>query len=108
MSINIKKHINKNEANRIEFLFVGFDYYDGNDLIAKLLCEDHGMLYDEKVDGIHYHIIKLHKNQTQYELVWHEDVGNYIFSMQQDNFTILDLERSLQAIVNKLNKMLVE
>ena len=37
MSIQVVKHINKDENNRIEYLFVNFDFFDGNDLVAKIL-----------------------------------------------------------------------
>lgn len=36
MSIQVVKHINKEQNNRVEYLFVNFDYFDGNDLVAKL------------------------------------------------------------------------
>lgn len=38
MSITVKKHINEDEGNRIEYLFVNFDYFDLNDLVAKIFC----------------------------------------------------------------------
>lgn len=41
MSIQVVKHINKDENNRIEYLFVNFDFFDGNDLVAKILCEEY-------------------------------------------------------------------
>ena len=101
MNIQVAKHINVDENNRIEYLFVNFDYYDGNDLIAKLFEKEYQMIPDEKVDGMFYSIIKLHKNHEEYDLIWHEDIGNYIFSAKQDKDTILVLEQGLKVIVNK-------
>lgn len=106
MSIQIVKHINKDEKNRVEFLFVNFDYFDANDFIAKLFAQEYQMLSDEKIDGMFYSIIKLHKDSIEYDLIWHEDVGNYIFSLKQDENSILELEQRLKTIVGKLNEMI--
>ena len=64
------------------------------------------MLLEEKIDGIHYSIIKLHKDSTEYDLIWHEDVGNYIFSLKQDGASLLELEQRLEVIIGKLNEMI--
>ena len=92
MNIQVAKHINVDENNRIEYLFVNFDYFDGNDLIAKFFEKEYQMISDEKVDGMFYSIIKL---------------GNYIFSVRQDKDTILVLEQRLKVIVDKLNEIVV-
>lgn len=106
MSIQVVKHVNKEKNNRIEYLFVNFDFFDGNDLVAKIFCEEYQMLSDEKTDGMYYSIIKLHKDSTEYDLIWHEDVGNYIFSLKQDEASIIELEHRLEFIVSKLNEMI--
>lgn len=106
MSIQVVKHINKDENNRIEYLFVNFDFFDGNDLVAKILYEEYQMLSDEKIDGMYYSIIKLHKGSTEYDLIWHEDVGNYIFSLKQDETSTIELEQRLEFVVSKLNDMI--
>ena len=98
MSIQVVKHINKDENNRIEYLFVNFDFFD-----AKILCDEYQMLSDEKIDGMYYSIIKLHKGSTEYDLIWHEDVGNYIFSLKQDETSTIELEQRLEFVVSKLN-----
>lgn len=105
MSIQVVKHINKDENNRIEYLFVNFDFFDGNDLVAKIFCQEYQMLSDEKIDGMYYSIIKLHKDSTEYDLIWHEDIGNYIFSLKQDEVSTIELEQRLDFIVSKLNEM---
>ena len=94
MNIQVAKHINADENNRIEYLFVNFE-------------KEYQMISDEKVDGVFYSIIKLHKNHEEYDLIWHEDVGNYIFSAKQDKDTILVLEQRLKVIVDKLNEMVI-
>lgn len=64
------------------------------------------MISDEKIDGMYFSIIKLHKGSTEYDLIWHEDVGNYIFSLQQDEISINELEQRLEVVVGKLNEMI--
>ncbi len=106
MSIQVVKHINKEESNRIEYLFVNYDFFDGNDFVAKIFCEEYQMLSDEKIDGMYYSIIKLYKDSTEYDLIWHEDVGNYIFSLKQDEASTVELENRFEFIVCKLNEMI--
>ena len=106
MSIQVVKHINKDENNRIEYLLVNVDFFDGNDLVAKIFCEEYQMLSDEKIDGMYYSIIKLHEDSTEYDLIWHEDVGNYIFSLKQDETSTIELEQRLEFVVSKLNDMI--
>ena len=108
LSVSYVKHINSDENNRIEFLLVNFDYYDGNDIISKLFQENYNMEAEEKLDGIFFSIIKLHLDQLIYYLVWHEDVGNYIYGNQQSDKQISELEDRLSDILIKLNTMLLE
>ena len=49
---------------------------------------------------------ELHKDSTEYDLIWHEDVGNYIYSLQQDETSIVELEQRLNNIVIKLNEII--
>ena len=106
MSIQVVKHINKEQSNRVEYLFVNFDYFDGNDLIEKIFEQEYQMTSDKKIEGMYYSVVKLHKGSAEYVLVWHEDVGNYIFSLQQDEVSIKTLEQRLEVIVSKLNEMI--
>lgn len=106
MSISYKKHINADENGRVEFLMINFDFFDGNDLLAKFFKEDYDMVPDTKLDGIYYNIIKLRLENTEYNLVWHEDVGNYLYSAQQDKETLDLLENRLQSIIIKINRIL--
>ena len=106
MNIQAIKHINKSENNRVEFLFKNFDFFDGNDLIAKLFVQEYEMTFDKKVSDIFYTIITLSKGSAKYNLIWHEDVGNYMYSTNQDANSILELENKLQVIIGKLNKIL--
>ncbi len=48
MNINIVRHVNNDEGNRIEFLFVNYDYYDGNDLVVKIVNEKFELILVKK------------------------------------------------------------
>lgn len=107
MSILYKKHYNA-ESNRVEYLFINFDYFDGNNLLSKLFAQEYNMEVSIKEDGIFYSITKLHAEDTEYVLVWHEDVGNYLYSVKQDESTLNLLEKRLKTIINRLNDILME
>ena len=73
---------------------------DGNNLkIGKV---------EEKKDYIWFSIIKLCKKNTCYELVWHEDIGNIIYSLEQDEDTVNELELRLQKVLDVLNIKILE
>ena len=103
MSIRIVKHINKDENNRIEFLFVNFDFFDGNDLIVNILCKKYGMIAGEKFDGMFYSIIPLNDKNKEYKLVWHEDIGNYFYSEDQDKKTLERIQSVAVSLELELN-----
>ena len=79
-----KKVINENKENRTEFLLINFDYEDGNDYLAKIFNKEFNMKVEEKKDYIWFSIIELCEKNTCYELLWHEDIGNIIYSLEQD------------------------
>lgn len=106
MNIWLKKHINKSRNNRTEYYFNNFDFYDGNNFIAKILCQEYKMLSDEKIEGIYSTIIKLHKDSAEYNLIWHEDAGNFVYSKKQDKASLAELEQRLYFAVDKLNKLI--
>ncbi|HLR34711.1 MAG TPA: hypothetical protein VK071_05190 [Tissierellales bacterium] len=106
MNIDYVKHVNNDENNRVEYLLTNFDYYDGNDIISKLFRSEFGMQAKEKIDGIFYNIIKLYSDDIEYSLVWHEDVGNYIYSNKQGEKELKELEERLSLVINKLNNLM--
>ena len=106
MDIKIIKHINKDENNREEFLFVNFDFFDGNDLIAEILRNKYGMIVGEKIDGMFYSIIPLNDKNKEYKLVWHEDVGNYFYSEDQDEKTLERILEVVESLEQELNSKL--
>ncbi|WP_315325169.1 AraC family transcriptional regulator [Fusobacterium pseudoperiodonticum] len=103
-----KKVINENKENRTEFLLINFDYEDGNDYLAKIFNKEFNMKVEEKKDYIWFSMIKLCKKKTCYELLWHEDIGNIIYSLEQDEDTVNELELRLQKVLDVLNIKILE
>ena len=103
-----KKVINENKENRTEFLLINFDYEDGNDYLAKIFNKEFNMKVEEKKDYIWFSIIKLCKKNTCYELLWHEDIGNIIYSLDQDEDIVNELELRLQKVLDVLNIKILE
>lgn len=103
-----KKVINENKENRTEFLLINFDYEDGNDYLAKIFNKKFNMKVEEKKDYIWFSIIKLCEKNTCYELLWHEDIGNIIYSVEQDEDTVNELELRLQKVLDVLNIKILE
>ena len=103
-----KKVINENKENRTEFLLINFDYEDGNDYLAKIFNKEFNMRVEEKKDYIWFSIIKLCEKNTCYELLWHEDIGNIIYSFEQDEDTVNELELRLQKVLDVVNIKILE
>ena len=103
-----KKVINENKENRTEFLLINFDYEDGNDYLAKIFNKEFNMKVEEKKDYIWFSIIKLCKKNICYELLWHEDIGNIIYSLEQDKDTVNELELRLQKVLDVVNIKILE
>ena len=57
----------------------------------------------EKIDGWWYSIIRVHLNSCIYELLWHEDIGNEIYSINQTEEENLLLQQRLEKILSILN-----
>ena len=108
MNVNFVENVNKDKDNRVEFLFINFDFFDGNDLIAKILREECGVDVGEKVDGMFYSIIPLYYKQNEYKMMWHEDVGNYIYSENQEQEAIKTMREIVGIAVNELNRRISE
>ena len=103
-----KKVINENKENRTEFLLINFDYEDGNDYLAKIFNKEFNMRVEEKKDYIWFSIIKLCEKNNCYELLWHEDIGNIIYSFEQDEDIVNELELRLQKVLDILNIKILE
>lgn len=105
MKVTYKKYINR-KNNRVEFLLINWDYEDGGDYLAKIFCKQFGMLAEEKVDYIYFSIIKLYSDKVTFEILWHEDLGNMIYSIEQDEEVVDTLEQRLKEVLSILNEKL--
>ena len=106
--IMYKKVINENKENRTEFLLINFDYEDGNDYLVKIFNKEFNMKVEEKKDYIWFSITKLCEKNICYELLWHEDIGNIIYSVEQDEDTVNELELRLQKVLDVVNIKILE
>ena len=104
--ITYEKHFNSSKGNRVEFWITNFDYFDGIDCLAKLFCKKYQMQADEKVEGIFFDFIRVHTNDIEYVLMWHEDIGTLIYNLNQNTDNIAQLEAQLSAIVQEINSSL--
>ena len=89
-------------------MLINFDYEDGNDYLAKIFNKEFNMRVEEKKDYIWFSIIKLCEKNTCYELLWHEDIGNIIYSLEQDKDTVNELELRLQKVLDVVNIKILE
>ena len=80
-----------------------YDYINGNDYLARLFQEEYGFIVDDKIDGWWYSIIHIHLSNSTYEMVWHEDTGNEIYSLCQTKEENEILQQRLEKILYILN-----
>lgn len=106
MKVTYYKSINENKENRVEYCLQNFDYEDGNDYLAKIFQKEFGMEIEEKVDYIYFSIIKVRLDNKEYEMLWHEDTGNCIYAINQDEDSDRKLEEMLNTVLEILNREL--
>ena len=104
MNIVPYKYVNADKDHVVEFWLTDYDFFDGNQYVAEVLAQDYGMRVTEEIDGIWYIITRMRDDACEYNLVWHEDIGNYIYSTQQDEQTLQELEARVHAVAEKLNQ----
>lgn len=106
MAVSYKKFYNK-EKNIVEYLLVNFDCYDGNELLANIFHEEYGFCICERFDGIWYKIIRISVDDCSYELMWHEDVGNSIYSINHSDESDNLLEIRLNKVIDIINSRIL-
>ena len=102
MGVSFSKYKDVNR-NRLEFLLVNYDYIDGNELIAQIMSDEFGFRIVNQTDGIWYKIIQIKLDDSTYEMLWHEDDGNSIYSLSQTDSENELLEERLKRVVGILN-----
>ncbi len=108
MEVTYKKYINTEKDNRVEFLLINYDYIDGSDCLARLFFEEYGFIVEKKIDGWWYSIIRIHLENSTYELLWHEDTGNEIYCLNQTEEENEMLQRRLEGVLYILNNRIKE
>ncbi len=106
MAIAYCIHYNK-EKKRTEFLLKNYDYFDGNEYLAGIFQKEYRLRILEKQDGIWFMILRLGKKRNEYEMVWHEDVGNFIYCVEQSCEANDQLEKRLKHVIDIANKQLI-
>lgn len=106
MEISFVKYPDE-KFNRLEFLLINYDYFDGNELIARIMSEEFGFEIVRQFEGIWYKIIQINHDDSTYELLWHEDVGNSIYSLSQTDSENELLEERLKRVIEILNERIV-
>ena len=70
---------------------------------VQIMSDEFGFVPAGQIDGIWYKIIRIKKNDLVYELMWHEDLGNSIYSLTQNNYENDLLESRMNKVVEILN-----
>ncbi len=105
MKVSFKKYYDKND-NRIELLLINYEYYDGIELIVQIFTEEFGFEVVNQFDGIWFKKIQIKQNESIYELLYHEDIGNSIYSLNQTDYENMLLETRMNKVVDILNKIM--
>ena len=103
MKVSFTKFYDEKD-NRIEYLLINYEYYDGNELIVRILTEEFGFIVVSQLDGIWFKKIRIKKNESIYELLWHEDLGNSIYSLIQTDYENKLLETLMNKVIDILNE----
>lgn len=104
--IKITSHFDEKEQ-RTEFFLINFDYINGNDIIAEILAKNYNMTKKEELDGIYFKITSMNNDLINIKLIWHEDLGNYFYSEEQDGKSLKymrDISKNIVEILQSLFK----
>lgn len=103
MAITYKKYHN-DVKNRVEYMIIDFDYYDGNDFLADIFHEKYGFSICDVFDGIWFRIVYISLDDCIYELLWDEDIGNSVYCKKQSTSANDLLEERLKNVIDTANK----
>ncbi len=105
MKVSYSKYYNE-DKNRLEFVLVNFQYCDGNDLVGQLFQKEFDFKTCYTFDGIWYRVIRICLDKCEYELLWHEDIGNCIYCQEQSTQASELLEERLKIVLEDINMRL--
>jgi len=103
VEVNYIEYVNDEKA-RTEFMLVNYDYIDGNEYLSKIISEEFRCEIGEIVDGIWFRILPIRIDGVDCEMLWHEDIGNEIYCVNQSVDNNLVLKRCLDSAIPRLNE----
>ena len=91
---------------QLEFYLTGLDDYDDFDLVTSLLNQKQHIELVNKVDGIFSRIGVMRLPDSRlFKVIYHDDVGIYVFSVEQSpNINDL-LRRVMEQVANDINEV---
>jgi hypothetical protein len=91
----------KNEVDKTEFYLVGLETYESFDQVISEMHKLKLCLLD-KLDGIYSRTALIEADEKQFKIIYHEDVGVYAFSIDEENDDWL--QKILINVVTHLNE----
>jgi hypothetical protein len=102
MAIILKE--GENEKGLIEFYLVGLECFEDFDKVLDVLVNVSKAKVIEKIDGIYSRIGRLEVKGIEFKLIYHEDVGTYLYVINQTPSSNNQLREILQYLVYVLEK----
>jgi hypothetical protein len=91
-------------SNQLEFYLVGLENFDNFDVVIDLLKHEKQIEIIETVEGMYSRSLKFDIANDHFELIYHEDVGVYAFSLTQSDLLNNLLRDILQNIVSNIQQ----
>jgi hypothetical protein len=99
----VLKHITDVEKLYTYFEFDGYEYWDDFDAILSILANNMNCRKIKKLDGIYSRYYSLERNDFEFELMYHEDLGNCLRNIEKKDETYYE---KLECIAKEVMKYL--
>lgn len=106
MHVHLMRYHNREQGDRVEFIFDKFPYIDGWDLIVKIIDEKYGLKIGKKIDGIWTIWRIIGYKETDIKLIWHEDCGNFMYCEDTSEYATACLIEFASLVEKELNAFL--
>lgn len=93
--------VNDEINDRIVLSFCNFDYYDGIDLIAKIISKKFDDSIVQRLDNVSGRLLVMQSEKYQYVLSYDETYGNDVYSLNKSFHN--DLKGKLRIVIDELN-----
>ncbi|AJS58659.1 hypothetical protein [Paenibacillus sp. IHBB 10380] len=103
MGVRIAEVVNRFE--QLEFYLVELEYFDDFEIVLGVLKDDSCDIVDV-IEGIYSRIADCNKNGVEFNLVYHEDVGIYIYSKIQSEYHNQFIKDYIISIIPNIEKLL--